>query len=105
AHMEQAALRIMEAIGVQVLVIDKVHNILAGTYREQRIVLNTLRFLSNRLQISLVFVNEAREAISGDVQLARRFEQFTLSRWAANEQFETLVVSILRNTPLRRPSV
>jgi hypothetical protein len=50
-------------------------------------------------------VNEAREAISGDVQLARRFEQFTLSRWAANEQFETLVASILRNTPLRRPSV
>nr|WP_234895942.1 TniB family NTP-binding protein [Sinorhizobium meliloti] len=30
AQMEQAALRIMEAIGVQVLVIDEVHNILAG---------------------------------------------------------------------------
>jgi len=92
---------------VQVLVIDEVHNILAGTYREQRIVLNTLRFLSNRLRISLVCfgVNEAREAISGDVQLARRFEQFTLSRWAANEQFESLAVSILRNTPLRQPSV
>ena len=62
---------------------------------------------SNRLQISLVCfgVNEAREAISGDVQLARRFEQFTLSRWAANEQFESLVASILRNTPLRSPSV
>jgi Bacterial TniB protein len=72
AQMEQAALRIMEAIGVQVLVIDEVHNILAGTYREQRIVLNTLRFLSNRLQISLVYfgVNDAREAIGGDVQLA-----------------------------------
>jgi len=106
-QMEQAALRIMEAIGVQVLVIDEVHNILAGTYREQRIVLNTLRFLSNRLQISLVCfgVNDAREAIGGDVQLARRFEQFSLSRWAANEEFETLVTSILRNTPLLRPSV
>lgn len=106
-QMEQAALRIMEAIGVQVLVIDEVHNILAGTYREQRIVLNTLRFLSNRLQVSLVCfgVNDAREAIGGDVQLARRFEQFTLSRWAANEDFETLVASILRNTPLHRPTV
>ena len=107
AQMEQASLRIMEAIGVQVLVIDEVHNILAGTYREQRIVLNTLRFLSNRLHISLICfgVNEAREAISGDVQLARRFEQFTLNRWAANEQFEILVASILRSTPLCRPSV
>jgi hypothetical protein len=107
AQMEQAAMRIIEAIGVQVLVIDEVHNILAGTYREQRIVLNTLRFLSNRLQISLVCfgVNDAREAIGGDVQLARRFEQFTLSRWAANEQFEILIALILRNTPLRQPSV
>lgn len=76
-------------------------------FREQRIVLNTLRFLSNRLRISLVCfgVNEAREAIGGDVQLARRFEQLTLGRWAANEQFEALVASILRNTPLRQPSV
>ncbi|ABD55923.1 TniB family NTP-binding protein [Jannaschia sp. CCS1] len=107
ALMEQASLRIMKAIGVQVLVIDEVHNILAGTYREQRIVLNMLRFLSNRLQISLVCfgVNDAREAIGGDVQLARRFEQLTLNRWAANEDFETLVASILRNTPLQQPSV
>lgn len=43
--------------------------------------------------------------MASDVQLARRFEQFTLNRWAANEQFETLVASILRNTPLHRPSV
>lgn len=106
-QMEQAALRIMEAIGVQVLVIDEVHNTLAGTYREQRIVLNTLRFLSNRLQISLVCfgVNDAREDTGGDVQLARRFDQFTLSRWAANEQFEMLVALVLRNTPLRHSSV
>ncbi|MER8759754.1 TniB family NTP-binding protein [Mesorhizobium sp. M0976] len=65
----------MEVIGGPVLVIDEVHNILAGTYRGQRIVLTTLRFLSNRLQISLVClgVNEVWEAISGDVQLTRRF--------------------------------
>ncbi|MER8703751.1 TniB family NTP-binding protein [Mesorhizobium sp. M1273] len=76
--MEQVALRIMEVIGGQVLVIDEVHNILAGTYRGQRIVRNTLR-LGIRLQISLVCfgVNEAREAIRGDVQRARWFEQFT----------------------------
>lgn len=66
-----------------------------------------MRFLSNRLQISLVCfgVNDAREAIGGDVQLARPFDQFTLSRWAANEQFEMLVALILRNTPLRHPSM
>ena len=106
-QMEQAALRLLKAVGVQVLVIDEVHNLLAGSHRDQRVVLNTLRFLSNRLQISLVCfgVTDAREAISGDVQLARRFEEFSISRWAANEQFETLVSSILRNTLLRKPTV
>jgi hypothetical protein len=106
-QMEQAVLRLLSAVGLQVLVIDEVHNILAGSHRDQRVVLNTLRFLSNRLQISLVCfgVMDAREAISGDVQLARRFEEFSINRWAANEQFETLVSSILRNTPLRKPTV
>ena len=100
-------LRLLSAVGLQVLVIDEVHNILAGSHRDQRVVLNTLRYLSNRLQISLVCfgVMDAREAISGDVQLARRFEEFSINRWAANEQFETLVFSILRNTPLRKPTV
>ena len=50
-QMEQAALRLLKAVGVQVLVIDEVHNLLAGSHRDQRVVLNTLRFLSNRLQI------------------------------------------------------
>jgi hypothetical protein len=93
----------MRAVDVQVLVLDEVHNILAGTFREQRIVLNTLRYLSNELKISLVCfgVKEAREAISGDVQLARRFEEFRLSRWSAEEGFEQLVLAIIRNLPLR----
>ena len=52
-QMEQAALRLLKTVGVKVLVIDEIHNIVAGAYREQRVVLNTLRFLSNRLQISL----------------------------------------------------
>ena len=105
--LEQVALRLMRAVDVHVLVLDEVHNILAGTFREQRIILNTLRYLSNELKISLVCfgVNEAREAISGDVQLARRFEEFPLARWSAEEAFEQLVLAIIRNLPLRQPTV
>lgn len=105
--LEQVALRLMRAVDVHVFVLDEVHNILAGTFREQRIILNTLRYLSNELKISLVCfgVNEAREAISGDVQLARRFEEFPLARWSAEEAFEQLVLAIIRNLPLRQPTV
>jgi hypothetical protein len=96
-----------EAIGVQVLVIDEIHNILAGSPREQRIVLNALRFLSNELKMSLICfgVTDAREAIGGDVQLARRFDELTLPRWSADAQYEALIVSILRNISLREPTV
>ncbi len=60
--LEQSALRLMRAIGVQVLVIDEVHNILAGSQREQRVVLNTLRYLSNELKLSLVCFRVRRRA-------------------------------------------
>lgn len=68
---------------------------------------NTLRYLSNELRVSLVCfgIAEAREAISGDVQLARRFDELSLNRWSGNAEFEALVGSILGNLPLREPSV
>ncbi len=47
-----------------------------------------------------VGVSDAKEAISGDVQLARRFQEFDLPRWKADEKFQALVISILRNLPL-----
>jgi hypothetical protein len=47
--VERGAVNTLRDIGVQILVLDEIHNILAGSWREQRIVLNTLRFLSNEL--------------------------------------------------------
>jgi len=105
--LEQATLRLLRAVGVQVLVIDEIHNIIAGSWREQRVVLNTLRFLSNEAKLSLVCfgITEAREAINGDVQLARRFDVITLPRWKANDDFQQLVLAVIRNFPLRQSSV
>jgi hypothetical protein len=34
--------------------IDEIHSVLAGTYPEQRIVLNSIRFLANDLRLPLV---------------------------------------------------
>jgi hypothetical protein len=78
--LEQKAINLLRVAHIKVLVIDEVHNLLSGSRREQRVVLNTLRFLSNELKMSLVCfgVAEAREAIHGDVQLARRFDAFLL---------------------------
>jgi hypothetical protein len=106
-ELERTAIRLLRDIGVQVLVLDEVHNILAGSWREQRVIFNTLRYLSNELKVSLVCfgIMEARQAINGDVQLARRFDAVTLPRWTAGKEFEQLVLAIVRNLPLREPSV
>ncbi len=75
-ELERTTVRLLSDLGVQVLVLDEIHNVLAASWREQRVVFNTLRYLSNELKLSLVCfgIMEARQAINGDVQLARRFD-------------------------------
>ena len=67
-------------IGVRVLVIDELHNLLAGSGDRRREFLNLLRFLGNELRIPLVGVGtrEAYLAIRSDDQLENRFAPFTL---------------------------
>jgi serine/threonine protein phosphatase PrpC len=107
AELERTTIRLLEDLGVQVLVLDEIHNVLAASWREQRVVFNTLRNLSNVLKLSLVCfgIMEARQAINGDVQLARRFDSFHLPRWMSGKEFEQLVLAIVRNLPLKEPSV
>ena len=106
-ELERTAVRLLGDLGVQVLILDEIHNVLAASWREQRVVFNTLRYLSNELKLSLVCfgIMEARQAINGDVQLARRFDAVSLPRWTAGKEFEQLVLAIIRNLPLREPSV
>lgn len=104
--LETQALRSLKRMDVRLLMLDEVHNILAGSAKDQRILLNTLRYIGNELKISLVClgISEAREAIGGDVQLARRFEELPLTRWQGNEEFQELIVAILRHLPLKLAS-
>ena len=59
---------------VRMLIIDEIHSLLAGTFREQRIILNAIRFLANDLRIPLVCLGteEANQALMTDQQLADR---------------------------------
>lgn len=107
ADLEIVTLRVLRQIRAKMLLIDEAHNILASSYSDQRAMLNLIRFLSNELEMSVVCfgVGDAREAISGDVQLARRFQEYSLPRWSADDAFQDLVVNILRSFPLRKPSM
>ena len=66
--------------GTKVLVLDEIDKMLAGTPRQQRIFLNTIRFLTNDLKIPIVCAGteDARIAVLTDPNLADRFGVFEL---------------------------
>jgi hypothetical protein len=91
---------------VRMLIIDEIHSLLAGTFREQRIILNAIRFLANDLRIPLVCVGtqEANRALMTDQQLADRFEAAELPAWENDSVFHQLLLSLESVLPLRLPS-
>ncbi|MBV8616654.1 MAG: TniB family NTP-binding protein [Acetobacteraceae bacterium] len=106
AMLAPRTIRLMQVIGVRMLLIDEVHNLLVGPYRAQRAMLNLVRQLANELRIPIVCLGtrEGREALLSDPQLVRRFEAFELPRWQRGEEFYGLVNTLLRALPLRKPS-
>ncbi len=105
--LEQTALTILRAVETKMLIIDELHNILAGSVHVRRAFLNLLRFLGNELKIPIVGVGtrEAYLAIRTDDQLENRFEPFPLPVWEEGEEFLALLASFTTVLPLRRPSV
>ncbi len=91
---------------VRMLVIDEIHSLLAGTFREQRVILNAIRFLANDLKVPLVCVGteEANQALMTDQQLADRFEAVELPAWENDNALHQLLLSYEAILPLRSPS-
>lgn len=106
-EMEQATLSLLRTVGVRVLVIDELHNVLAGRGDTRREFLNVLRFLGNELRIPLVGVGtrEAYMAIRSDDQLENRFEPVALPRWEPNDEARALLASFAAAFPLRDRSI
>ncbi|MEV0386047.1 TniB family NTP-binding protein [Nonomuraea sp. NPDC050643] len=105
-ELEQLAVRLLRQAGVRMLVIDELHNVLAGRGDTRREFLNLLHFLGNELKIPLVGVGtrDAYLAIRSDDQLENRFAPFTLPRWQPDREASMLLASFAAAFPLRRPS-
>ncbi len=105
-NLRQRVRILARQLEVRMLVIDEIHAMLSGTFREQRIFLNCLRFLANDLHLPLVCVgtNEAKQALMTDQQLADRFEARELAAWRDDTAFHQLLASFGSTLPLRRAS-
>jgi hypothetical protein len=106
AELEFMALRLMRTINVRMLIIDELHNMLAGGPGMRGEFLNLLRFLGNELRIPIIGVGteDAYRAIRSDDQLESRFRPFVLPRWEPGNELMSLLASFAASFPLRRPS-
>jgi replication-associated recombination protein RarA len=105
-QLRRVVRELMQFVRERMLIIDEVHTLLASSYRQQRILLNTLRYLANDLRIPLVCAGtaDAKRALTTDQQLADRFEAFELPRWHNDESFARLLASFQSVLPLRQHS-
>ncbi|PRY84596.1 TniB protein [Donghicola tyrosinivorans] len=104
SELEVRALSHLRDMDLRMLMIDEVHNLLAGSYREQRRFLIMLRFLANDLCVSLVVfgVNEALDAVRGDDHLARRLDEHYLPLWEDDVEFSRLIQTLIAAMALER---
>lgn len=91
---------------VKMLIIDEIHNMLAGRNDKQREFQNMLRYVGNALKIPIVCLGtkDAYLAIRSDPQLENRFEPFLLPTWKDDEEYQSLLSSIISVLPLKNPS-
>lgn len=99
-------LKLLRYVQLKILVVDEIHQILAGSTHRQRAFLNVLKYLSNELQISIVAVGtkDALRALQTEPQLANRFRPIQIPRWRLDADFKRLLASFEAVLPLRGPS-
>jgi hypothetical protein len=97
---------VLEKVQARVLVIDELHNILAGSSRKQQLMLNAIKYISNTLNMSIVGggIENLINAVSVDSQLQNRLKPQFLPLWRDGEEFESLLESYEYILPLRKPS-
>ncbi len=104
--LETLAMRVLRRVEPKILIIDEAHDLLAGSYRDQRCALNLLKGLANDLKIPVVAVGteDARHAIQTDPQVASRFDPLHLARWKESDAFRNFVAAFGKLLPLRKAS-
>jgi len=99
-------LSLLDVVQCKVILIDEVHNILAGSTSQHRLFQQTLRSLTNESQTSLIYagVKSAMNAVASDAQLASRTTNRYLPRWVNDVRYQNLIGTLESNLPLKNYS-
>lgn len=96
----------LEKVETRVLMIDEVHQMLAGPSKKTSFMMNLIKYISNESQISLVLAGTAaaRQALSTDEELIGRFPERPLPPWQNDPIYKKLLAWFEATLPLRRAS-
>jgi hypothetical protein len=99
-------IKMLRRLRLMILILDEIHNLIAGNLNKQRHFLYTIKYLGNELQIPIVGVgtNDALVALRTVPEMANRFEPAHLPRWNMGDQYLRLLASFERMLPLKKPS-
>jgi hypothetical protein len=103
---QKQVIKVLNSIDLGIIVIDEIHNLIAGPLLRQRSYLNAIRYIGNQIKRSIVGVGtiDALRAIQVDPQLGNRFKPEVLPTWKLDKEFLRLLASLEKIIPLRNPS-
>lgn len=91
---------------VRLLVLDEIHNLLTGTPKKLKEVMNGIKSIGNQTKVPIVGVGtrDAVRVLHSDPQHASRFDLVALPLWELNPEFQKLLAGFERVFPLRNAS-
>lgn len=105
-RQQREVILLLKAVDARILIVDDIHNILAGGSIKQQQFRNLIRFLGNELRIPIVGVGtrDAYFAIRYDKQLENGFAAALLPGWKMSPDFLRLLMSMERELGLAKQS-
>ena len=99
-------LRLLPKAGVEMIIIDEIHHLLAGKVDQRSIFMNSLKGLSNELEIPVLAsgTQDALRAFQTDQQLGNRFTPFHLPRWSIDGSYALFLARLCESMELQKPS-
>lgn len=98
--------RLFRQMEVQMLIVDEIHHLIAGSLNRQQEFRNALKSIGNETMVAIVAagIEDAYNAFNTDPQMSSRFTPEELPLWKANNEFGSLLATLELRMPLRLPS-
>jgi len=100
-------IRLFAELEVRMLLIDELHDALAGTVAEQNDLRQAIKGLTNatKVNIAAAGIETARTFFAVDTQMTSRFRHtIALPTWKPNAESGQLLATLEQRIPLRKPS-